>query len=235
MRIIKKMLVLTIIANLMAVDNNISAQEIATFNTKWISVRPEVLTYKVINKKWGEGLCQVSLFKSEETIEVFTNIMLPNFMKLVWGQMSTDMVATQSSSKIIIENQIMMDTKCIYSDSTLKITTQMKPYNTMKETELSFENQIIDFSQIAILLRTLSLKVGDQYSLNSVNPQKNELNPLTINVLREETVRDINCFKVELNTFEGQAFYWIEKESKYRVIRVDQPKDDQITELILND
>ncbi len=201
MRIIKKMLVLTIIANLMVVGNNISAQEITTFNTKWISARPEVLTYKVINKKWSEGIYQVSLFKSDETIEVFTNIMLPNFMKLVWGQMSTDMVAMQSISKIIIENQIILDTKCIYSDSTLIITTQMGPYNNMKEDELSFENHIIDFSQIAILLRTLSLKVGDQYSLNSVNPQKNNLNPLTITVLGKETVQDINCFKVELNTF----------------------------------
>lgn len=155
-------------------------------------------------------------------------------MKLVWGQMTSEMIPLQSTTKIIVDKQIFMDTKCYYQGNSLKVKTYMKPYNKIMDEELSFDEQIIDFSQTALLLRTLSLKIGKQYSFNSLNPEKNKLNPITIIVLGEEPIQNIDCFKVEINTYEGQAFYWVEKESKYRVIRVEQPKNHQVTELILS-
>lgn len=87
-------------------------QKIVEFNTDWISQQPEVLTYRT-KDNYGDGLYQVSISKGKDCIEVYTNIITNNFSKSVWGKMSWDMWPIQSKSKIIIGQQIIMDTKNI--------------------------------------------------------------------------------------------------------------------------
>ena len=43
---------------------------------------------------------------------------------------------------------------------------------------------------------------------------------------------DVDCYKVEMNDFEGRAIYWIEKSSQHRVMRIDEPDKNRTTELI---
>jgi hypothetical protein len=237
MKTIRKMMLIIVISilignNYSCAQNSSEITEKRDFITSWIGMQPEVLTYKVKNKK-EEGLLQVSIVKTNDTLEVFTNIMTPDFMKIVWGKMTKDMKPVESISRIVINKRIMFDTECNYTDDNLKIETTMKPYGKIMKENISFNDLVIDFSQIALLVRTLSYTPGQEYLFNSLNPQKNKLVPLSIKFLNEEIILDINCNKIEKEDFEGHAFYWIEKRAPYRVIRIEQPKEKQVTELIL--
>jgi hypothetical protein len=234
----KTILMLSTILSMLVTSNYscaqkpVEVQENVTFNTEWIRMQPEVLTYKVKNKK-EEGLLQVSIAKTKDTLEVFTNIMIPGFMKTVWGKMTKDMKIIESESKIVINKRIMFDTKCNYNDNNLSIETIMKPYGKVMKDDISFNGIVIDFSQIAIIVRTLSYSPGKEYIFNSLNPQKNKLTPMSIKFIGEELINNISCNKIENKDFEGLSIYWIEKESPFRVIKIEQPKENQITELIL--
>jgi len=73
---------------------------------------------------------------------------------------------------------------------------------------------------------------GAQYVFTSLNPQNNSLMPLTMKVTGEGTAQEVECFKVEVNDFEGQSIYWIEKGPHRRVMRVEQPGSHRTTELL---
>ncbi len=209
----------------------VSATEPARFNTQWIPSKPEVLTYKSTSSQ-GDGFYQVSVSKKDTAIEIYINMISPGFTKVVSGTMTSDMRPLQSTSKIIINDQVEIETKCTYESDHLVITTVMLPYNQRAENSISFSKPVIDFSQTPLLIRTLPLEKGAEYTLPSLNPQNNTLTPLTVKVTGEESLKGIDCYKVEVNNFEGLSLYWIEKGSRHCVIRVEQPGSHRITELL---
>jgi|WetSurMetagenome_2_1015567.scaffolds.fasta_scaffold24040_2 hypothetical protein len=203
----------------------------AVFNTQWIPSQPEVLTYRSKSSQ-GDGLYQVSIMKKDTLIEVYINIISPGFTKTVGGNMTFEMHPIQSTGKIFVNNQIMMDTKCFYEHGTLRITTAMMPYNRVVTDTLRSAEQVVDFSQVPFLVRTLPLEKGAQYSFTSLNPQTNALVPLTLKVTGEGTSQKVDCYKVELNDFEGTSIYWVEKGAQHRVMLVEQPDSHRTTELL---
>jgi len=203
----------------------------AVFNTQWIPSQPEVLTYRSKSSQ-GEGLYQVSIMKRDAIIEAYINIISPGFTKTVGGTMTSDMHPVQSTGKIFVNNQVMLDTKCFYENDKLRITTAMMPYNRVVTDTLHSAELIVDFSQIPFLVRMLQLEKGAQYSFISIDPQTNALVPLTLKVTGEGNTQQIDCYKVELNDFEGKSIYWVEKGAHHRVMLVEQPDSHRTTELL---
>ena len=68
-----------------------------SFNTSWITPKPEVLTYHTTAKE-GDGLYQVSIWKTAGGIELYMNIIAPGFTKSVWGSMAADLHQRAGSS-----------------------------------------------------------------------------------------------------------------------------------------
>jgi len=207
------------------------AAESPSFETAWITAKPEVLTYQSKSKQ-GDGLYQVSVSRTKSGIELYMNIITPGFTKSVWGAMSNDMRPWESKSRIIVADQVAMTTDCSYQRDSLHIATVMSPFNRVVENTLSNSNLVVDFSQTPLLARTLLLKPGAEYEFTSLNPQNNSLVSLKLHVVGEATVQGVACYKVEGSDFEGQATYWIEKAGHHRVIRIEQPATGRITELI---
>ena len=203
----------------------------AVFDTQWIPSQPEVLTYHSKSNQ-GDGLYQVSIMKRDTIIEAYINIISPGFTKTVSGIMAFDMQPIQSTGKIFIGNQVMMDTKCFYESNTLRITTVMMPYNRVVTDTLTYAKPLIDFSEIPFLVRMVHIEKGAQYAFTSLNPQTNALIPLTLKVTGEGYAQKIDCYKVELNDFEGKSIYWVEKSMRHRVMLVEQPESHRITELL---
>ena len=203
----------------------------AVFNTQWIPSQPEVMTYRSKSSQ-GEGLYQVSIMKRDTFIEAYINIISPGFTKTVGGIMTCGMHPVQSTGKIFVNNQVMMDTKCFYEGDKLRITTAMMPYNRVVTDTLHSAELIVDFSQIPFLVRMLQLEKGAQYSFISINPQTNALVPLTLKVTGEGKTQQVDCIKVELNDFEGKSIYWVEKSARHRVMMVEQPDSHRTTELL---
>jgi hypothetical protein len=202
-----------------------------SFDTSWISSKPEMLTYRS-KAKQGDGLYQVSVSRAAKGIEVYMNIITPGFTKSVWGTMTADMRPRESKSRIIVHDQIAMTTDCSYGPDRLHIATLMSPYNKVMENTLSCSNLVVDFSQTPLLARTLPLKSGAEFKFTSLNPQSNSLVPLTIRVVATETIQNTECYKVEGTDFEGKATYWIEKAAHHRVMHIEQPETGRVTELI---
>ena len=209
----------------------LSAAEPVLFDTKWISSKPEMLTYRSTGKQ-GDGLYQVSIAKGDSTIEIYMNIITNGFTKTVSGTMTLEMVPLQSKGKIIVYGQINMETQCSYEKDKLHISTIMKPYNQTMKNDPSFTKLVVDFSQLPLVARTLSLNVGAEFNFQSLNPQTNAIVPFTLKVLGEEKIKDMDCYKVESNDFEGRSLFWIEKGSRRRVVRIEHPETNRITELI---
>jgi hypothetical protein len=200
-----------------------------SFDTSWITAKPEVLTYRTTGKQ-GDGFYQVSVWKTANGIELYMNIIAPGFTKSVWGSMAADFHAKESKSRILVDDQIVMTSDCSYQPGGLHIATLMAPYDRVVKNSLSFSNLVVDFSQTPLLPRILPLKLNAEFKFDSLNPQSNTLVPLTIRVLGEENIHGISCYRVEGHDFEGQSNYWIEKGGLHRVMRIEQP--ERITELI---
>ena len=56
--------------------------------------------------------------------------------------------------------------------------------------------------------------------------------PLTAKVTGEGSILKVECIQVEVNDFEGQSIYWVEKGPRRRVMQVEQPAMHRVTELI---
>lgn len=218
-------------ASLALAATTLCAAEPPSFNTAWITAKPEVLTYQSKSKQ-GDGLYQVSVSRTKSGIELYMNIITPNFTKSVWGAMTTNMRPRESKSRIIVADQVAMTTDCSYQRDSLHIATVMSPFDRVTENTLSSSNLAVDFPQTPLLARTLPLKPGSKFEFTSLNPQNNSLVPLKLRVVGEETVQKFACFKVEGSDFEGEATYWIEKAGHHRVIRIEQPATGRITELM---
>jgi hypothetical protein len=110
---------------IVVVSNIFAASEPKFFDTKWISSKPEMLTYKSTSKQ-GDGLYQVSIAKGDSTIEIYMNIITNGFTKTVSGTMTLEMVPLQSKGKIIVNGRIIMETECSYEKDKLHIATLIK-------------------------------------------------------------------------------------------------------------
>ena len=82
----------------------VCADETASFNTSWISGKPEVLTYRTSSKQ-GDGLYQVAVSRTADGIEQYVNMITPGFTKSIWGRMTTDMRPLESTSRISYRNK----------------------------------------------------------------------------------------------------------------------------------
>jgi len=209
----------------------VHATEATSFNTSWIQAEPEVLTYRS-KAGQGDGLYQVSTWRTDGGIELYMNIITTGFTKSVWGSMGSDMRPHQSTSRITVQNQVTMKTDVSYKPSELHVATLMGPGNHVMENTLSLTNLVLDFSQAPLVARTLPLKPGAEFTFASLNPQNNSLVPLTLRVIGEETIAKTESYKVEANDFEGRSIYWIEKAGHHRVLRIEQPGTGRVTELI---
>ena len=209
------------------------AAEIPSFDTAWITGKPEVLTYKTAAKE-GDGFYQLSVWRSAKGVELYMNIITPTYTKSVWGAMGADFHPRESKSRIVVNEQVIMTTETGYTPSQLHIATLMAPYNRVSENTISLSNLVVDFSQVPLLSRTLLLKRGAEFKFASLSPQSNSVVPLTIHVIAEEAMLGLNCYKVAASDFEGQSTYWIEKSGHHRVVRIEQPATGRVTELILS-
>jgi len=201
------------------------------FDTQWIPSKPEVLTYRSQGDQ-GNGLYQISISRNDSIVQLYMNIISPGFTKTVSSSMTSEMYPLQSVSKIIVNDQITMDTRCTYEKDRLTVSTLMMPYNRTISNSPTFSGSVLDFSQIPLLVRTLPLTNSSEYSFTALNPQTNNLMPLTAKVLGEVLVLKVECVRVEVNDFEGQSIYTVEKGARHRVMRVEQPAVHRVTELI---
>ncbi len=211
---------------------SIFAQTMIKFNTQWVHAKPEVLTYRT-NGDQGNGFFQTVITKNDSSIEVLVHMMTPGFAKTLFGSMTHDMIPQFSSGKIFIDEQVQLKTDSRYEEGHLFVTTVVKPYNRILSKDTTFSGHIIDPSQIPFLARTLPLTKDEKFEFNSLNPQSNEIYPLVIKVVGEESVQNIECFKVEWKDFEGNVIYWIEKTGHHRTIKIEQPDKHRVTEIIL--
>jgi hypothetical protein len=209
----------------------LTASEPVQFNTAWIPDKPEMLTYRTSGKQ-GDGLYQVTVSRMGPTIEVYINIIANGFTKSVSGSMTGEMKPIRSSARIHVNGQISMETECSYQTDELHISTLMKPYDRTMKKDLPFTSQVVDFSQLPLFVRTLILKNGGNYSFTSLDPQTNALVPFSVNVLREETLNGVECFKVEDTSFEGRSVMWVERSGAHRVLKIEQPEAGRVSVLI---
>ncbi len=207
------------------------ADEPVSFSTQWIPDKPQMMTYSS-KDKYGDQLYQVSIYKKDDNFEIYINIISNGFTKTVSGMFTSTMYPLQSSAKIIVDGQIVMDTKCSYTSNNLIISTLMSPYNKTMAQNFEIDQRIIDFSQVPILVRTLTLAKDSEYTFTSLDPKTNTLVPLSIKVNGEGQAQNVNCYIVEVNDFEGKSIYWVEKDIQHRVIRVEQTESQRVVELI---
>ncbi len=210
----------------------VCADETASFNTSWISGKPEVLTYRTSSKQ-GDGLYQVAVSRTADGIEQYVNMITPGFTKSIWGRMTTDMRPLESTSRIFIQKQATLKTDCSYSRDQFHITTVITPNNQVVERTLTSSNFVVDFSQIPLIVRTLPLKPGVEFKFTSLNPQNNSLVPLILRVVGEKAIQGTQCYEVEQSDFEGQTTCWVEETGHHRIMRFEQPGSGRVTELIL--
>jgi len=211
--------------------DSLFAAEPSQFDTQWIPSKPEVLTYRSTGSEGG-GLYQVSICRKDDHIDLYMNIISPGFTKTVAGTMTSEMQPLQSTAKIIIDGQVAMDTKCFYDMRSFTITTSMEPYGRTITNSPSFSGSVLDYSQTPLLVRTVKLEKGARFKFTSLNPRTNNLSPLNMAVIGQDSTQKTLCFKVEVSDFEGTSIYWVECGNQRRVMRIEQPESKRITELI---
>jgi hypothetical protein len=202
-----------------------------TFETAWIPSKPEIATYRSTSPQ-GDGLYQVVVSKTDSIIEVYINMISPGFTKTVHGRMTSAMRPLASSSFIAVGGQIIIETSCQYTGDKIHLSSVIKPYNQTVLFDSAAAGPIVDFSQVPLLGRIISLKPGTRRSFVSINPQSNALVTMTTEVVGTAVVDSIECAKVDMNNFEGLSTYWIEKASPHRAIRIEQPGTHRVTELL---
>jgi hypothetical protein len=125
-----------------------------------------------------------------------------------------------------------MDTEITYDAENLNVTTVMIPFNRTVKKVIPYTGRVVDPAQVPFISRVLPLKKDAAFEFPSLNPQNNTLVPFSVKVVGEETVMNIECYKVEIKHFEGEAMHWVEKASPHRLVRTEQPSQHRITELI---
>ena len=197
----------------------------------WISAKPEVLTYRTTEPR-GEGRYQLSSFKMDSLVEIHITVTSQGFMKSVSGLMTLAMRPLQSSSLIVINNQIIMKTRCSYAGGKMRIATEMIPYGKTAADSCDITSPIVDFSQVPMVPRALPLEKGRVFTFASLNPTTNALVPLTVTCIGPDSALGIKCTKISMKTFEGISVCWVETASPHRVIRIEQPESHRVTELM---
>ncbi len=207
------------------------ASEPIVFNTTWIPTKPEVLTYRSTSPQ-GDGLFQVTLFREANSIVSYLNIITPGYMKTIAATWDAQGWPVRSSARIMVGGQVDLRTECLYDADSLQISTHISPYGQTNGARLPNTERVLDFSQIPVIPRLLTLQPGISVRLPSINPQTNTLVPFTATVEGRDSVNGVQCVKVMVEDFEGKAVYWVEAEGQRRVIRIEQPTTKRVTELI---
>ncbi len=198
-------------------------EEAPEFDTKWVPVRPEVLTYRVKGLH-GEGIYQLSLARKDSVIECSIIVVTPGYSKVVRGTMGLDIRPLQSSARIAIHDQILMDTQCSFSSDHLRITTTMMPYHQTVQADTVLTGPVLDFWQSPVVVRTASLGERRTWSSTALDPQKNKLVPFKLEILGRENVHGVECTKLQVEDFDGKWNYWVETGGNRRVIRAEEPE-----------
>lgn len=226
-RLLSLLLFITFFAN-----NIVLAQNATEFDTKWIPSKPEVLTYHTTSTQ-GDGFYQTVIVKNiDNNIEVLVHMMTPGFAKTLSGFMTVDVIPLFSTGKIFIGEQVQMNNETRYESGHLSVTTVVKPYNKILQKDTTVTGRVIDPSQIPFLARFLQLNKNVVFEFNSLNPQTNMIYHLTMKVTGEETIQNVDCYKVEWKDFEGKVICWVEKANRHRPIRIEQPEKNRITEIV---
>lgn len=202
-----------------------------SIDTQWIGSKPEVLTYRSTSAQ-GNGMFQTSISKTGTTIETKINVVAPGYMKWVTGVLSPEMKPLRSAGRIFVHDQIEMEMEARYDNDSLHVATTMKPYGRVMKADLDFKGLVVDPSQVPFMVRVLPLAKDARFEFPSLNPQTNTLTPYTAQVVGEETMANLECFKVACRSFEGAATYWVEKAGRRRVVRIEQSEPHRVTELV---
>ncbi len=200
------------------------------FDTKWVPEKPEVLTYRVKGPH-GEGMYQLSLARKDSVIECSVIVVTSGYSKVVRGMMGLDMRPLQSSARIAIHEQILMDTQCSYSSDHLRVTTTMTPYHRTVQADTALTGPVLDFWQSPVVVRAASHREGRTWSSTMLDPQKNRLIPFKLEVLGRENIHGVECTKIQVEDFDGKWIYWVETEGNHRVIRAQEPNKEVEMEL----
>ncbi len=200
----------------------LTAEALTQFETNWVPSRPQMLTFKTTGPE-GEGIYQLSIYQQDSLIEVYVNMITRGFTKTVSGLMRSDLRPLRSQTKILVDGNIVMNTRCEYEKDSVHIVTDMEPYHQRLEKTLMAGLHFIDFSQIPFVPIMLRLAKGAEFSFSSINPRTNSEVACELKVVGEEKVDGINCFKLETKDFEGESLYWIEQGGTHRILRIDQP------------
>jgi hypothetical protein len=207
------------------------ADSTASLDTAWVTDRPEVLTYRTTGPE-GEGRYEVTLLRTPTGLEQNIAILANGFVKIVCGQMTSDLVPEESNGQIYIQGAVAMKTACTYRGDQLRVTTTMLPGTQVFDRTIPYSGRVFDFSQLPLVARALPLRLGKDYSFQCLNPQNNTLVPFALRVLALETLAGVECLKVEQVDFEGRTLCWIEKAGSHRIFRFVQPDTGRTTELI---
>ncbi len=81
--------------------------------------------------------------KKNDNFEIYINIISNGFTKTVSVMFNSIMYPLQSSAKIIVDGQIVMDTKCSFTGNSLTISTLMSPYNKTMSQNFEINQRII--------------------------------------------------------------------------------------------
>ncbi|MBI4912030.1 MAG: hypothetical protein HY823_04775 [Acidobacteria bacterium] len=203
-----------------------------SFETGWISSKPEVRTFRSRSKQWGEGLYQVAVWKSGTGIEVVMSILMPDYAKFLQGALGPDLRPLRSKGVIVIGNQVVMEASSAYEGGKARIRTLVKPYDRTTEKELEAGAQVVDPSLVPLIPRILPLKAGAAFSFPALDPVTNSMGSYSLRVVAEEVLKGTACWRAETSSFEGKAVVWVEKATPHRVLRVETGAQEGVTELI---
>ncbi len=145
------------------------ADSTATFDTAWVTDRPEVLTYRTTGPE-GEGRYEVTLLRTPAGLEQHIAIITNGFVKIVCGQMTSDLVPEESNGQIYVQGAVAMKTVCTYRKDQLRVTTTMLPGTQVFDRTIPYSGRVFDFSQLPLVARALPLQLGKDYSFQWLIP-----------------------------------------------------------------
>ncbi len=197
----------------------------------WLTGKPEVLTYRTTSPQ-GDGVYQLTIATADSVLELGVNIVTPGFSKQVSTTTSRGLRPLRGQGRILVQGQVEIATRTDYSGDSLEVATIMKPYGREMNAALPYTGQVVDPGQSAFMTRFLPLAAGTSFEFSSLDPQHNQLVPYTVRVTGDGMQAGVACWRAEVHTFEGESIDWIEKAAPHRIMRIEQPADHRVTELI---
>ena len=157
-----KPFIIFILASLFVSGNMLVARGGDSLETLWIPLKPQILNYRITTGQ-VHGSFQTGISRNDSCIEVFTTLTSPAFSRTNTGFMTLQMTPLRSTGKTVIGDQSQMDNETRYESGRLVVKTVVKPDNRIVTMDTSFTGNVIDPSQIPLLVRVLQRKVGAKY------------------------------------------------------------------------